>query len=146
MAIIDPIYNTESALSVRNKLNDSFLEVNKLIHTAQASEPIPAGCAVMILANTKAALATNNVLGLAKTTVATGSPLDIAKTSLTLANWSAVTGSALLTPGSVYFLSHLIAGHLTKVPPTDSGQRCIRVGKAVNTTTLSIEISQPVLL
>ena len=63
---------------------------------------------------------------------------------LTLADWTAVTGSTTLTPMSPYYLS-VSAGALTVTPPASSGQRVQQVGVAVAADTLSIQILQPIL-
>ena len=65
---------------------------------------------------------------------------------ITKSDWTSVTGSATLTPGAVYFLSVSTAGGLTTAPPYELGETVVRVGRALSTTTLDIEISQPVLL
>jgi hypothetical protein len=59
-------------------------------------------------------------------------------------NWTAITGSSLLTPGATYFLDPTTAGKLTTIAPTTPGQFVAPVGKATNTTTLDIEIGQTV--
>lgn len=65
---------------------------------------------------------------------------------ITKADWTSVTGSVTLTPGAVYFLSISTAGGLTATPPSAAGETVVRIGRALSTTTLDIEISQPILL
>jgi hypothetical protein len=64
------------------------------------------------------------------------------RAALTLADWSAVTGTAQLAPGQYYFLA--VGGGLTPVPPASA---CVAmVGKAVNPTTLLIDPQPPIQL
>lgn len=69
-----------------------------------------------------------------------------AEGKLQLADWTAITGTATLTPGAYYYLSDATAGALTAVAPTTSGSYVVCVGKAISTVILDIEISQPILL
>jgi len=63
---------------------------------------------------------------------------------LASSNWTAVTGGATLTAGSVYYLSNATAGQLTA---TAIGTGLIvEVGQAINTTTMQIKIKRPILL
>jgi len=52
----------------------------------------------------------------------------------------------LLVPGNTYFLSPITAGQITNVAPTTTGQYVVRVGRAVTTTKLDVEIELPILL
>jgi hypothetical protein len=65
---------------------------------------------------------------------------------LQLTDWTAITGTATLTPGAFYYLSDATAGMLTTVAPTSGGSYVVCVGKAISTLILDIEISQPILL
>lgn len=61
-------------------------------------------------------------------------------------DWADVTGSATLTPGAIYFLSKDTAGFLTTTAPSTAGESVTRVGLALSTTTLDVEIDRPILL
>lgn len=61
-------------------------------------------------------------------------------------NWTTIVGSALLSPGADYFLSPVAAGSLSTVAPTEAGEYVVRVGRALSTTVMDIEIGLPVLL
>ena len=62
---------------------------------------------------------------------------------VTLADWTALTGAAALSPGLPYFLN--TAGNLTSTVP--SSPRCLTaVGIAVSTTTLVVNPEQPIQL
>lgn len=119
-------------------------------YTATASVVVPAGMPMAInpangqfikaLANPKSSAF---VSGLAKTASAIGFSLGVSPDSMTLANWTAITGAALLLPGQNYFLG--AAGGLTTVPP--SSPNCIAlVGVAESTTTLAIRPQPPIQL
>lgn len=59
---------------------------------------------------------------------------------LTLADWTAATGTAQLSPGVSYFLA--AGGGLTPVPPASA---CVAlIGKALNPTTLLIDPQPPI--
>ena len=65
----------------------------------------------------------------------------------TTEQWDAVTGgSGGLTPGAKYYLSAETAGMLTDTAPTGSGQYVVKVGNALSTTELKLQIQQSVLL
>ena len=65
----------------------------------------------------------------------------------TTGEWDAVTGdTGGLTPGSDYFLSAGTGGGLTLTAPTAAGEFVVRVGHAVSTTELEIEVQQPIKL
>lgn len=61
-------------------------------------------------------------------------------------DWTDITGVATLSAGVTYFLDPSVAGRITSTAPTAAGQYVVRVGRAVNTTTLDIEIELPILL
>jgi len=92
-----------------------------------------------------AALPSSFVVGLAAEPTAPGHVARVATETLTLADWTAAVGAALLVPGALYFLS-VVAGMLTTYPPTTVGQCAAVVGVAVTTTLLRIEPTPPVLL
>ena len=51
-----------------------------------------------------------------------------------------------LTPGSYYFLSATTPGGVSSTPPNTSGYLAQRVGVAVSTTTIDVEIGDPIEL
>lgn len=64
----------------------------------------------------------------------------------TTAQWDVVTGqTGGLTPRSNYFLS-TVAGKLTATVPSSNGEYVIRIGRAINSTTLEISIQPSILL
>ncbi len=58
----------------------------------------------------------------------------------TLADWTAVIGSATLTPGAVYFLSETTAGGLTTTPPSSAGESITKVGKTSNVAGTQLHV------
>jgi len=91
---------------------------------------------------------TKAVLGLAEETISASSSGSIVTNgvkALTTAEWDAVTGeTGGLTAGSRYYLS--IAGGLTSIPPTATGDYVVAVGVAMSTTEMKIEPEQSILL
>lgn len=65
---------------------------------------------------------------------------------VTQANWTAVIGSASLTPGTVYYVDPSTAGDLTATKPTTSGEVVKKVGRALTATTMQVELGPSVLL
>ncbi|WP_295446254.1 hypothetical protein [uncultured Thiodictyon sp.] len=63
---------------------------------------------------------------------------------LSSANWTAVMGATTLTAGAVYYLDASTAGKLTANPPDATGKYVVKVGTALSTTELHIEIDSPV--
>jgi len=51
-----------------------------------------------------------------------------------------------LTPGTYYFLSDTTPGGVTNTPPSTSGYIAQRLGVAINSTTLDVEIEDPIEL
>lgn len=80
-----------------------------------------------------------SIAGAASGAIQTDGPLDIA-------DWTAVVGAALLVTGSTYFLSAATPGQLISTAPTAVGQLVTKVGRALSTTTLLVDIEQSILL
>lgn len=78
---------------------------------------------------------------------ASGSILVDGVLTATTGEWDAVTGQVGgLTDGADYFLSAATAGGLTTTAPTATGEFVVRVGHALSTTEMEIEIQQPIKL
>ena len=89
---------------------------------------------------------TSGVVGFTVTSALSGSTSNyVTGGKLILLDWSSVAGSVSLVPGSVYYLDANVAGHITNILP-GNGNYLVRVGRAVSTTTLDIEIEPSVLL
>jgi len=90
-------------------------------------------------------VAKGRAAGLAVTSAATGFTCEYqASGRFELADWTAITGAATLTPSATYYLS--AAGGLTTVAPTTVGHMLTEVGQAVEDTVLHLHIKRPVLL
>jgi hypothetical protein len=70
----------------------------------------------------------------------------ISEGQVTRSDWSPITGTAALVAGANYFLSPSVGGQLTPIAPTAAGQFVVRVGRAVSTLVLDIEIAPPIRL
>lgn len=91
--------------------------------------------------------ATALVIGLAAEAVSAGGVgTYLTEGQVEQSDWTAVTGSATLVTGATYYLSTSVAGGLTTTPPSTDGDIVVRVGTALSTTEMDIEIAQPVLL
>jgi hypothetical protein len=66
--------------------------------------------------------------------------------NVTNLDWTAVAGSANLTPGSIYYLSDSTAGMITDTAPVTSGSSIVRIGTALSTTKLGLEIGLVILI
>jgi len=65
---------------------------------------------------------------------------------LILADWTSVVGTPTLVIGAEYFLSATTPGQITTVIPTAIGEYIVPIGRAINSTTLDIELTRPILL
>lgn len=89
---------------------------------------------------------TKNAVGLADNDAGTGAALAVkAGGTVTLSDWTAITGSVYLSPNFNYFLS-VTPGRLSLSQPVVAGQIVQAVGTALSTTTMLIEIDSPFLL
>ncbi len=124
-----------------------FSTTNKDADPILAGQPVtvdPSGSGVFLAS---AASSAAPACGLA---AADASPLAAltVKTSglVTLADWSAVTGSPALTPRAMYYLDPVIAGRITLVPPTTSGQIVQPIGIALTAHILDLAPAAYILL
>jgi len=128
-----PIYSLQATTSVEKVV---------LSFTCTATEQV--GDVVYLSADDTVAQAQSNAIG---TTFAVG--LIISKPSVTSCDVvvaGKVEGLAGLTAGTRYYLSNTVAGGLLATPPITSGHFVIKVGIAINTTDLLLQIDPPVLL
>lgn len=98
----------------------------------------------VILAN--ASNNNKNAIGIATTGVSVGNP-EVVQTnsSISLSDWTLITGSASLSPNTIYYLS-TVSGMLSTTPPVSIGNIVQQVGRAINTMTLEIIITQSIVL
>lgn len=89
----------------------------------------------------------SEVVGLVLTGATAGNQgVILTEGSVTNLDWTPVAGSASLTPAATYYLSDTTAGILTSAAPTLRGRYVVRVGKALSTTVMDIEIAVDLLL
>ena len=90
-------------------------------------------------------LATSLVIGLATAdALATETATYTSDGQVTRSDWTAIAGTASLTPGVIYFLDPTTAGKITATAPTTIGDFVVRLGRALTTTTLDVEIGWPI--
>ncbi len=111
----------------------------------QAGQPVYANEAGQVGLASAASYATSFVAGLAASDTAATFAANLTTDFLTQSNWAAITGTALLLPGRVYFLG-LTPGTFTPIAPTTPGQLVVPVGQALSTTQFHVQINQPILL
>lgn len=118
----------------------------------EAAADLTAGQPVYIVANTLAkgqatTFASSQIVGLVTEDTLDGVAAPYRKDGrLTLEDWTAAAGAETLTVGSVYYLSAATAGRMTTVAPTTTGQRVVRIGRAIADDTMAIEIEPSILL
>lgn len=85
-------------------------------------------------------------IGLAGDDATTGQDVTVhCEGSVEQDDWSLVAGTANLTAGALYYLDST-AGLLTTTPLTTNGLVSIKIGRALTTKKIDIEISDPVIL
>lgn len=87
------------------------------------------------------------VAGMVMKDVAQGSAAEYKmEGSITLTDWTPITGTTTLSEGSFYYLSPTTAGDLTTSAPITVGQYVVQVGYAQSTTQLNLQIQPPIKL
>lgn len=121
-------------------------------YSAETDDNVVAGQAVYVKADTHVGLAANGgaathqVAGLAIEAKAAGAAVEYRPDGkLQVADWTAITGAAALTPGAYYFLD-AAAGTMTTVAPTVAGTYMVRIGRAITTVVFDIEVGPLILL
>jgi hypothetical protein len=85
---------------------------------------------------------TSNAVGLAATDAGSGESVVVFTDGpIDQADWTAVIGTTLLTPGVQYYLD-TTAGQMSTSPPTVNGQVVVRMGTALTTTVFDIEVNE----
>jgi len=114
--------------------------------TAAAGQPVYVSAADTVDLADASAAATAGVVGLVYTAASAGNGGDyITSGRITQDDWTTATGAANLTAGMVYYLSET-TGRITSTAPTAVGALVVRVGRALNTTTLEVSIEPGILL
>tara|TARA_B100000131_G_C17908071_1_gene529189 strand:+ start:35 stop:535 length:501 start_codon:yes stop_codon:yes gene_type:complete len=60
--------------------------------------------------------------------------------------WTAILGASTLSPGTKYYAHASNAGDITATAPSGSGHYVVPIGRAISTTTMYIEIGEPIKL
>lgn len=120
--------------------------------SAEAEEAIVPGQPIRLTAAGLAALADATVVGraevagIAAAAAGAGFAVPYARTRVAVPDWTAITGSAALTPGAIYYLDPAAPGRLSTTAPESAGQYATRVGRGASADTLQIEIEPPIFL
>jgi len=121
-------------------------------HSLTANETISAGQPVYVSGNNTVNLAdasstsTANAIGFATTSAsANEAVIVLTEGSVTLVDWTAITGLAALVPGVHYYLSET-AGMMSPNPPTSDEAVVTRLGIALTTTKFDIEVNEVAIL
>jgi len=121
-------------------------------HDLTANQNVAAGQPVYISDNSTINLAnagassTSIVLGLVSVgATATNTATVLSEGIVTLSDWTSVIGTATLTPGSIYYLS-TTAGQMATTPPTGNSDVVVRLGIALTTNTIDIEVNNVLTL
>lgn len=86
------------------------------------------------------------VLGLVSIgATATNTATVLSEGSINLSDWTAIVGTTNLIPGSVYYLS-TTDGQMTVTPPTSNSDAVVRLGIALTTNTIDIEVTNVLTL
>ncbi len=119
--------------------------------------PVSIGYVVRLKSNGKFTLAqadtftTSEILGLVASSSVLNGDLGIIRVTgpliTTTTIWDTITGqTGGLTPNSVYYLDNNTAGKLTITPPSAINACVVRVGKALNSTTMLVYPHEPIAL
>ena len=126
---------------------------NAITYTAETDSNTRTGNTMYIKNNGRLGLAiansigTSKVCGLARSFKSAGQSLQYEPDGiLEQSDWTGIIGTTSLSPGQTYFLSPDSPGQLTALAPITSGQLVVKVGFALTSTRLEIEIEEPILL
>lgn len=151
----NPIQVTESPVSI-NLTTETVISgpkgdpgVSDFVGRFVAGQDILIGQPVFISKINKKALIADSstftscfIIGFASENISNGFQGDIKKGSLTLNDWTPITGSSSLNVGCNYYLNG--AGTLSVMPPSSGG--LIVVGIAISDQTLLFKPNFPILL
>lgn len=121
-----------------------FLATNDSGSTIQAGQPVRVHTDGTLRLAQADSLA-NAAIAIAMEQIAHAGSGTVSSTGLlTLADWTAVIGSATLTPSTRYYLTPSALGMLQSSAPTANPDVLQFCGVAVGSTTLKIEIESPI--
>lgn len=128
-ASVDSYHTAEADVQVKIG-NPIYLKANGHVNPAQANSANTTQVAGFSITNTEATFACKY----------------ITEGRVVRTDWTNIIGTTLLTPGATYFLDAATVGQITTTAPTTGSQYVVRVGRAINTITLDIEIELPIRL
>jgi hypothetical protein len=130
-------------------LSNSVAKNNDTGNTIPIGTPLLVSSGNAILAQADAQ-GTVRVAGLAAETANDSSPVEILADGIlpaTTGEWDTITGeTGGLSEGLDYFLSATTKGRLTVNAPDAQGEFVVRIGYALSSTEMEIEIGQPIKL
>lgn len=131
---------------------EGYHPLNSNRYEVTANEAVVVGQPVYISGNNTVNLAsasdvtTSKVFGLVIVgATANNQASVVSEGSVEQADWTSVTGTALLTPGSIYYLSTAI-GEMSVSPPDGEGEVVVMLGTAVTTTKFDVNVIERALL
>ena len=127
------------------------VEINKGdIYTNMSDDFIYIGQPIVLNANNylkRAKKSNPEVIGISLVKVLpTTNTIYITSGRLQLEDWTNVTGTINLIPGSFYYLSMSSFGLMTHIPPDSFGDSIVEIGRAQNRKLLSINLKTPLYL
>ncbi|WP_158810262.1 hypothetical protein [Beijerinckia sp. L45] len=132
-------------LAKQKPAGDSFGLATPLAQDVVAGQPLAISRATGQLVLARAdTYALAFVAGLAPADEAAGFALQPGRGTVTIADWSAITGAAQLSPGQPYFLA--AAGGMTTAALSPGALCVARVGIAASPSTLIVDPFDPILL
>jgi hypothetical protein len=138
-------------ISAIQGLQSTLDEKSNAFNSGEADENILQGQPLYVKNNGhvalgKAVLGYNKFAGLAHANTNSGISAKYQPSGLfTMSDWTSVIGVISLTPGETYYLSDANFGEMTSNPSTLSGF-CVKIGIALNTTTIEINNNINILL
>jgi hypothetical protein len=121
-------------------------------HELEAARPVSVGQPVYVSSNNivdlsdASTLLSAQVLGLVSVGASGGGTSTVLSEGIvTLSDWTSVVGTTELIPGAIYYLS-TTAGQMATVPPTGDSDIVVRLGIALTTDTIDIEVTNIVTL
>lgn len=138
-------------LNVPTSGANTIAMINNEVGAIVIGTPVYAQAAGAVKKALASAAATSKVEGLIyDVSIAASGSGQMATSGLltaTTAQWDAVAGTTGgLTFNTNYFLSPTTAGQLTATPPATVGQNVVRIGRALSTTTMMLDIQDEILL
>lgn len=142
-----------SGITLTHGIESITIASGMALLTAEADSQIKIGNPIYLKANNHTdpakadSSSTVQVAGISISDVSAGFTCNyVTEGQVERADWTAIVGAVSLTPGATYFLSASTVGRITTTAPTTVGQYVVRVGRAISTTKLDVEIELPILL